>query len=419
MAREINLVPDVKGEMIKALKLRNFIFFLCIVVASASVAVSIIFAGIAGGQQAIVDGKKNTIDTLSKKINSYSDLSDFLTIKDQLGNLSSISDNKKLLSRVFNVLPALLPTGANTITISELNINLSTDKPTISFDAQANSGEPPYIDYAVLESFKKSMDFLRYDYGDYVDKEGSVIPAYCIVESGTDGATFYDQDKSSYYAFWLITGDGCNPAYKTEEETEENEEAKENEKTEKTEDNNSDKKVSTSEFAKRSEGYTTEEYNGQTVVRIWRTPQFNDWYKATKTEDKPYMDLDGNISNVPHFESKCTTYSGSKNSNTGNITWSSSNESCKLVPGGAEEGIKISSSSNGRGSNDELVLRFSATITFAPEFYKFSNHHMLAIAPTGRHNVTDSYVQIQNMFEQRASDCAEDDTDCKNTNGGN
>ena len=28
MAREINLVPDVKEEMIKALKLRNFILFL-------------------------------------------------------------------------------------------------------------------------------------------------------------------------------------------------------------------------------------------------------------------------------------------------------------------------------------------------------------------------------------------------------
>ena len=36
MAREINLVPDVKGEMIKALKLRNFIFFLCIIVVAAS-----------------------------------------------------------------------------------------------------------------------------------------------------------------------------------------------------------------------------------------------------------------------------------------------------------------------------------------------------------------------------------------------
>jgi len=122
MAREINLVPDIKGEMISALKLRNFIFFLCIVVASASVIVSIIFAGIAGGQQAIVNGKLDTLSTLHDKINSYSDLSNFLTVKDQLGNLSTISSNKKLLSRTFGALSALFPseTDANSVTISEL-----------------------------------------------------------------------------------------------------------------------------------------------------------------------------------------------------------------------------------------------------------------------------------------------------------
>ena len=124
MAREINLVPDIKGEMIKALKLRNLIFFLCIVVASASIVVSIIFGLIAGGQQAVVNGKQNTLKTLSNKLNSYSDLSDFLTIKDQLGNLSAISDNKKLLSRTFSLLPALLPTGADTISISELKVRV-------------------------------------------------------------------------------------------------------------------------------------------------------------------------------------------------------------------------------------------------------------------------------------------------------
>ena len=36
MAREINLVPDVKNEMIKTLKLRNLIFFICIVVVAGS-----------------------------------------------------------------------------------------------------------------------------------------------------------------------------------------------------------------------------------------------------------------------------------------------------------------------------------------------------------------------------------------------
>ena len=249
MAREINLVPDIKGEMIKALKLRNFTFFLCIIVASASIVISLILAGIAGGQQAIVDGKKDTLNTLSQKINAYSNLDEFLTIKDQLGNLSAIANNKKTLSRTFNFLQALLPTGADTITISELNIDLSPANPTISFDAQANAGEAPFIDYNVLDSFKKSMQYMRYDYGDYVDKNGAKIPAYCIIETGPDGATLYDQEKSSYYAFWLIAGDGCNPSYKSDD-TEEN----------------------SSNIADLTKGYTLEEYQGQTVVRIWRTP---------------------------------------------------------------------------------------------------------------------------------------------------
>ena len=92
---EINLVPDVKGEMIKSLKLRNFIFFLCIVIAAVSTGVTIFFGVIAGGQQLAISSKKSTIDNLSEKLKSYSDLNDFLTIKDQLSNISDITDNKK------------------------------------------------------------------------------------------------------------------------------------------------------------------------------------------------------------------------------------------------------------------------------------------------------------------------------------
>ena len=382
MAREINLVPDIKGEMIRTLKLRNFIFFICIIVASASVGVVLLFGIIAGGQQAVVNGKKNTLNTLSEKIKSYSDLNDFLTIKDQLGNLSTISENKKLLSRTFGILSALMPKNADTITISELNVDLTGDSPSISFDAQANAGEDPFIDYAVLLSFEKSMDYLRYDYGDYVDKNGGIIPAYCIIETGSDGSMFYDQSKG-YYAYWLFNGDGCNSSSSSEENT----------------DNN----------------YYFETYNNQQVVRIWRTPQFNDWY-ATKN-----MGLDGSITGVAHFESKCITYVGISETD-GTTSWSSSNDSCLLVPGGYQNGIAVSDSSNGRDADDELVLRFSAIINIAPEYYNFNNHHVLAIGPTGRHNVTDSYVQIQNLFGKRAEDCAEGDTACldkTNANGGN
>ncbi len=427
MALEINLVPDIKGEMIKTLKLRNLIFFICIVVASASLGVSLILATIAGGQQAVVDGKKGTLTLLSEKVKSYSDLSDFLTVRDQLGNISEISDNKQLLSRIFGVLAALLPSGLDTITLSELSVNFEEGEPTISFDAQANAGTEPFIDYNVLDSFKKSMQYMRYDYGEYVDRYDRTIPAYCMIESGNDGATFYDQTKG-YYAYWLIEGEGCNPSI-DEIEAEEEENAKAEAENENTEEipgeENTEAPAPETPAEPEPEptelyGYPIQEYNGNTVVKVWRTPQFADWYKTEETyeENGPYMDLSGEIQNVPHFNSECTTYYGTEDDD-GNVTWGNYNNGCLLVPDGVE-GIRISDSSNGRGADDELVLRFSATITLNSEVFSFNNKHVLSIAPSGRHNVTDSFVQIQNMFAERAADCAPGDTACNNaTTGGN
>ncbi len=377
MAREINLVPDIKGEMIKTLKLRNLIFFLCIVVALASVVVVLITGLIMGGQQLALDSKEKTIDNLSEKLNSYSDLNDFLTIKDQVGSISTLTENKQVLSRTFNILSALLPTGADTITISELNVDLSESQPKLTFDAQANAGTEPYYDYRVLDAFKKSMKYMRYDYGDYVDKEGNKIPAYCIIETGNDGAMFNDADKG-IYALWTINGEGCNPS-----------------------------------STLKDSDYTTENYDGETVVRIWRTPQFADWYKEKEVSGQPYMSLDGTISGVEHFNSSCITYTGDDSQSSANPKWTTTNETCKLVPD--DDGIVTTGSSNGRDSNEELVLRFSATIKIAPEAYKFSNSHMMALAPSGRYNVTDSYVQVQAMFGKRADDCDASDSTCQTT----
>ena len=415
MAREINLVPDIKNDMIKALKMRNYILFCSIVVAAVSVSATLLTAFIMLGQQAALDSKAKTIDNLSTKMNSYNDLKDFLTIRDQISDIDDLTNNKKVLSRTFNILGSLIPTGADTITISELNVDLSTETPTFNFDAQANAGQEPYIDYNVLDAFKKSLKYMRYDYGDYVDKNGDKIPAYCMIESGSDGSVFNDEGAGGRYAFWTIKADGCEPASSN---------------------SNSDNEDSTAPSTDVTAGYQTESYNGQDVVRIWRTPQFGQWYKSRPSNDsssnsQPSMTLDGTITGVEHFESRCTTYTGHEDSNyvassdetivskVNGITWVSQNTSCKLVPA-EEEGILIYDHSNGRGEDGELVLRFSSTISFDPQVFDFKNAHMITLPPSGRRNVTDSYVQIQAMFGERAADCEQGDTSCteNKTNSG-
>ena len=137
------------------------------------------------------------------------------------------------------------------------------------------------------------------------------------------------------------------------------------------------------------------------VVKIYRSPKFSDWYK------EGYIDESGVISNIEHFESQCITYSG-ENSSTG-IKWTSDNN-CML----ASADPIIQDSSNGRDSNNELVLRFTALLTLDPEVFKFENKHVMAISPSGQ-NVTDSYRQIEGMFAERAADCSDSDVVCTST----
>ena len=385
MALEINLVPDIKNEMIKTLKLRNLILYLCIIVASASVAIVFLFGVIVGGQQIAINNKKKLLETFSSKLNSYSDLNEFLTIKDQVDNIASITSNKKVASRTFDILLAMIPTNSpDSIEISELKIDLSKDDPTFTLEAQANAGQAPFIDYNVLDSFKKSMEYLRYDYGQYVDNDNNAIPAYCMIEKDSDGAYFIDQDTKSLYAYWNILAEGCNSFSESEL-----------------------KKSQTGDDSLNSiGGYSLQDYNGNKVVKIWRTPKFDDWY------NKGYIDPDtGAINNVAHFESACTTYKGEKTSVNNKLKWTSVNDSCLLVPDGTD-GIRIVESSNGRNASEELVLRFSAVITLAPEAFDFNCFHMIALGPSERRNVTDSYIQIQSIFAQRAEDCQEGDTAC-------
>lgn len=436
MAKEINLVPDIKDEFIRALKFRNFVFFLCIVVASASLVVILIFLSIAGGQQGFITAKQNTIDALEQKISSYSDLSTFLTVRDQISNLTAITENKVMMSRTFNILSALFPVGSDYVNISTLSVNLGEDEnATFKFDAQANAGTEPFIDYKVLEAFKKSMNYMRYDYGEYVDKNDQAIPAYCIVETAEDGSMLKDPDNG-YYAYWLIQGEGCNPS--AEEEEEEEEETEEDTKDDiinldsdslLTEDGllkeqptvEVVKQEPSAEELSQKTGYKVEDfvdYNGQKVVKIWRTPQYSAWYKADPKEGEAYMDLDGGIHNIQHFNSSCISYSGSQKEDDPrdkSITWAITNDSCLLVPEGDNGGIKIDSSSNGRDSGGELVLRFTAVIKLSKDVFNFNNHHMLALPPSGHRNVTDSYIQIQNIFAERAADCDKNDTVCATT----
>lgn len=413
---EISLVPEVKRNMIKAMKFRNILLFCCIVLMAVSGGIVMVMVTVWEGQNITMSGQDSRMKLMADKLTNYGSLSEFLTIQKQLKQINEIIDDKKVLSRVFPVLSVILPEGPDTISLSELTVNL--DENTLIFDAQADAKVSPYIDYRVLESFKKSVSLMKYDYGRYVTADGDEIPSRCMVEADAEGNTLIEEDKVNgvtnkyIYAYWMKGKTGCDPAredYVSEEEEEEAEESGQSQQQSTKSDEeiqaDFDKKLNELDDYGKSllyqqiEGGVTAE--NADVVKIYRSPRFSEWYKAG------YMTEGGAISDVNHFESECITYTGAEASGT--MKWVSDNN-CML----SAEDPSIRDSSNGRDSNGNLVLRFSATLTLEPAIFEFKNKHVMAISPSGQ-NVTDSYRQVAGMFAERAADCSDSDVICTTT----
>ena len=213
---EVNLVPAVKTEMLRAMKLRNIVLFVAIIIVAIFGGGAMVLGSIAGTQKLTIADQTTRIDAMSDKINSFQGLSEYLTIKDQLGALASIDDQRKMLSRIFSFLVVMLPTAPDSVTLSELSINLQEG--TLTMEGQADAGVAPFIDYRVLESFKKAIGLVKYDYGTYVDAKGNEIPERCIVETNDQGGVFSEavpldsdgQTMQGVYVYWLRSKNGCD-----------------------------------------------------------------------------------------------------------------------------------------------------------------------------------------------------------------
>lgn len=373
---EINLVPDVKAEMIAAQKKRNVVFFAAATVSAIAAGIVLVLLTIKLGQDAKISGQDKQLSLMSSTITKYDGLEDLLTVQKQLSDIQTLSQSKTMLSRVFTVLHSIVQTdNGDEIDISSIDVNMETSE--LSFDGQANAGpDTDGIDYRVLESFTKAIGLMKYDYGRYVDRYGQEIPTMCIFESDSRGVPFTDEN-GNVYAIWAKNVSGCDPSKQTSTDDSQQ----------------SDKSSSTTNDTVSAEQIQDVNISGgcndPNLVCIYRTPLYSEWYKMGQ------MTVDGSIQNIEHFESNCITYYGTEENNT--VHWGSVNK-CDMAP----DGIEISNSTNGRDTGGELVLMFSGILHMDPEVFSFKNKHMITIAPTGRQNVTDSFIQVGDMFAEKA-----------------
>jgi len=181
---EINLVPDVKQELIKAQRVRTSVISIAIIVGVAAVGLVVLLAfwvfAVQTARSIISD---NTIKDQSEKLSNVEDISNTLTIQNQLAKLANMHADKSVDSRMFDILTTINPPEPNNVSITKLTLDSTTK--TIKIEAQAKNN------YSALEVFKKTINATKFEYT--LNNEKQSVPLATAI---SDSNRSYGEDAS-------------------------------------------------------------------------------------------------------------------------------------------------------------------------------------------------------------------------------
>lgn len=182
---EINLVPDVKQELIKAQRVRSMVVTAAIFIGVASLGIVTLLAIYVFGVQAVRGSiSDNEIKKSSEELAQVEDLSKTLTIQNQLTKLSALHSEKTISSRIFDLLNAVIPPAPNHIQISTLSVDAASG--LVVIEGQAENS------YEAVEVFKKTIEGAKIKYKNEQGDEQEVA----LTTDARTSNTSYGEDSS-------------------------------------------------------------------------------------------------------------------------------------------------------------------------------------------------------------------------------
>ena len=146
---EINLLPNVKRELLKTRAMRNRVISISFLVGGASIVAVVVLALILGSQIAAEAVQNGVVKDRNDKLMAIEDLNKVVTIQHQLTKINEQHSRKKINSRIFDVVTAVNPVAPNNVSFSDIKVN--PESKTITLEGSAVNG------YSALETLKKTI----------------------------------------------------------------------------------------------------------------------------------------------------------------------------------------------------------------------------------------------------------------------
>jgi hypothetical protein len=151
MTTQLNLLPDVKMDYIKAQRSRRLAISVALIVTAAAVALLVLLLGAEGLQKKHLTDLSNDIQTDSGKLQKKPQITKILTVQNQLESLTTLHTAKPAASRMFNYLNQLTPAQVD---ITDFKADFTAETESITGTADSLSSVNQYIDTLKQATYK-------------------------------------------------------------------------------------------------------------------------------------------------------------------------------------------------------------------------------------------------------------------------
>lgn len=147
---QLNLLPDVKLEYIKAERSRRLIFSISFLVAAASIVLLLLLLSVEGLQKKHLNDLTKDIASNSKKLQNEPQITKILTVQNQLGSLTELHAQEPAAGRLFTYLNQVTP---NNVNITDLKADFTQQTMTITGTSDSLANVNKYIDTLKYTTF--------------------------------------------------------------------------------------------------------------------------------------------------------------------------------------------------------------------------------------------------------------------------
>ncbi len=199
----LNLLPDVKKDLLRVRRERNLVVSISVVVVGASIGVLLLLSGTLGvliGAKALMENSIKNDEQTIKQAQKKKQLDKYITIQNQLKQIGKLKSDQQVYSRLMDYLTQLNPATPNNVQISSAKIEApagssgdtsSSSSSSASADGITMTIEGKTTNFSALDVYKNTLSKAQLSYE--VEEEDTSSDS----ESSANSDGTYSKETSS------------------------------------------------------------------------------------------------------------------------------------------------------------------------------------------------------------------------------